>query len=62
MSENTTKVDSEAAPRGPAPWQQALPWAITIVCFGYLYTRLAGAAAQKFGHMRKIVAQRERIG
>ncbi|HPG24747.1 MAG TPA: hypothetical protein PLW10_03875 [Myxococcota bacterium] len=47
MSENTTKVDSEAAPRGPAPWQQALPWAITIVCFGYLYTRLAGAAARE---------------
>ncbi len=32
--------------RGPALWQQILPWAITIACFGYLYTRLSGAAAR----------------
>ncbi len=32
--------------RRPALWQQILPWAITIACFGYLYTRLSGAAAR----------------
>ena len=30
----------------PALWQHLLPWAITIACFGYLYTRLSGAAAR----------------
>ena len=30
-----------------ALWQQLLPWLITIVCFGYLYTRLSGAAARE---------------
>ena len=30
----------------PALWQQVLPWAITVVCFGYLYSRLSGAAAR----------------
>ena len=37
----------EQGPRAPALWQQLLPWAITIVCFGYLYTRLSGAAARE---------------
>ena len=36
----------EARPGKPAIWQQALPWLITLVCFGYLYTRLSGAAAR----------------
>lgn len=35
------------ASRRIAPWQQALPWAITIVCFGYLYTRLDAAAGRE---------------
>ena len=34
------------APRKPKLWQQLLPWAITLACFGYLYTRLSGAAAR----------------
>lgn len=33
--------------RRPALWQQILPWAITIACFAYLYTRLSGAAARE---------------
>jgi hypothetical protein len=33
--------------RRPAAWQQAIPWAITLLCFGYLYTRLSGAAARE---------------
>jgi len=37
---------SPGAARRPARWQQLLPWVITIACFGYLYTRLAGAAAR----------------
>ncbi|MFO0689360.1 MAG: hypothetical protein U0900_11690 [Myxococcota bacterium] len=35
------------APRRSRAWQQALPWAITLVCFAYLYSRLAGAAAKQ---------------
>jgi hypothetical protein len=31
----------------PAPWQQILPWAITLICFGYLYTKISGAAARE---------------
>lgn len=46
---------SPAPAAGPDPttkrrgalWQQALPWAITIVCFGYLYTRLDAAAGRE---------------
>jgi hypothetical protein len=43
---------SEVNPSVPEPmpkiarWQHLLPWAITIGCFGYLYTRLSGAAAR----------------
>ncbi|MBY0400801.1 hypothetical protein K2X89_10925, partial [Myxococcota bacterium] len=33
-------------PARPRLWQQALPWAITLVCFAYLYRRLEGAAAR----------------
>ena len=33
-------------PKRPALWQQLLPWVITALCFGYLYTRLSGAAAR----------------
>ena len=40
-----TPPAAEAA-RKPRLWQQLLPWAITLVCFGYLYTRLSGAAAR----------------
>jgi hypothetical protein len=36
-----------AGPPRPARWQQALPWAITVVCFAYLYSRLSGAAARE---------------
>jgi hypothetical protein len=35
-----------AAPSRTSLWQQLLPWAITLACFGYLYTRLSGAAAR----------------
>jgi len=38
--------NSAATPRKPALWQHLLPWVITIVCFGYLYARLQGAAAR----------------
>jgi len=41
-----TRADGVAPPR-PKAWQQLLPWAITLVCFAYLYTRLAGAAARE---------------
>ena len=47
-TEATTGTDgaTNGGPRKPALWQQLLPWAITLVCFGYLYTRLSGAAAR----------------
>ena len=38
---------NSASPRHkPALWQLLLPWVITLACFGYLYTRLQGAAAR----------------
>ena len=36
-----------AAPRKAPRWVGLLPWAITLACFGYLYTRLSGAAARE---------------
>ncbi len=49
MSDGATNATeaTDAGPRRPAAWQQALPWVITLVCFGYLYTRLSGAAARE---------------
>ena len=35
------------APRRAALWQRTLPWLITLVCFAWLYTRLASAAARE---------------
>ena len=37
------EVGQRKAPR----WVSLLPWAITLACFGYLYTRLSGAAARE---------------
>ncbi len=31
----------------PAAWKRALPWLITLVCFAYLYSRIAGQAARE---------------
>jgi len=47
MSESapTTSVPSIPASKKAKPWQRILPFAITAACFGYLYTRLRGAAA-----------------
>src|SRR5580700_5139193 len=47
MSESvpTTSESSIPASKKAKPWQRILPFAITVVCFGYLYTRLRGAAA-----------------
>jgi hypothetical protein len=45
-AEHGTSDLGRQASRRPSRWQQLLPWAITIVCFGYLYTRLSGAAAR----------------
>jgi hypothetical protein len=44
-----TEEDSKPLETGrrPAYWQQLLPWSITLICFGYLYTRLSGAAARE---------------
>jgi hypothetical protein len=38
---------STSAVRRPPLWQQLLPWAITILCFAYLYGRLDGAASRE---------------
>ena len=49
MSESHTPApetgDAPAAPPGTRGWQRLLPWAITIACFAYLYTRMVGPAA-----------------
>src|ERR1700722_7126520 len=41
----TTGATAMPAAKKAKTWQRILPFAITIVCFGYLYTRLRGAAA-----------------
>jgi hypothetical protein len=37
--------EAVAARRAPL-WQKALPWLITLVCFGFLWSRVHGAAAR----------------
>src|ERR1700730_2855274 len=47
MSESvpTTSTPSIPASKKAKPWQRLLPFAITVACFAYLYTRLRSAAA-----------------
>src|SRR5579871_1943017 len=47
MSDSVPTTSESSIPTGKKakPWQRILPFAITVVCFGYLYTRLRGAAA-----------------
>src|SRR5580693_1547493 len=47
MSESvpTASASSIPANKKAKPWQRILPFAITIICFSYLYTRLKAAAA-----------------
>src|SRR6202166_4399346 len=47
MSESVPTNSPSSIPAGKKvkPWQRILPFAITVVCFAYLYTRLRGAAA-----------------
>ncbi len=40
----TASDTPEAARPRTALWKRLLPWVITIVCFGFLYFRIAGAA------------------
>lgn len=43
-------AESTAAPpamRKPSPLMRVLPWAITIACFAFLYTRIDGAARRQ---------------
>jgi hypothetical protein len=50
-SSTNTAGDENPSPsnagRNPALWQQLLPWAITLACFYYLYTKLSGGAARE---------------
>jgi hypothetical protein len=49
MSEESIHVETPNPKGGKSSstfWPHLIPWAITIVCFGYLYTRLQGAAAR----------------
>jgi hypothetical protein len=39
-------ANERGAQRRPAAWQRAAPWLITLVCFAWLYTRLATAAGR----------------
>ena len=38
--------EAAIAPRTPPFWQKALPWLITLVCFGFLWSRVHGAAGR----------------
>ncbi len=46
MSEVLESPEPGPLPR-PRLWQQLLPWLITLACFYYLYTRIAGAAGEE---------------
>jgi hypothetical protein len=39
-------VSEAAIASRPPLWQKALPWLITLICFGFLWTRLHGAAGR----------------
>jgi len=39
--------DAEAARPPAALWKRALPWLVTLLCFAWLYTRIAAAAARQ---------------
>jgi hypothetical protein len=42
-----TEVSPESRPPAPKIWQKLVPWAITLACFAYLYTRISAAAARE---------------
>ena len=46
-NEQTDPMTNQAPKRKTPVWQKSLPWLITIVCFGYLYTKVSGAAARE---------------
>jgi hypothetical protein len=47
-TDNSIDPAATGAARGPMPiWQRALPWLITLLCFAYLYGKLAGAAGRE---------------
>jgi hypothetical protein len=39
-------VSEAVAAKRAKPWQKALPWLITLVCFGFLWSRVHAAAAR----------------
>ncbi len=48
MSESTDGAVADGSERRSLPlWQKLLPWAITLACFAYLYTRVDAAAARE---------------
>jgi hypothetical protein len=44
-----SEAEARDATTRPAPplWQRALPWLVTLVCFAWLYTRIAAAAGRQ---------------
>jgi hypothetical protein len=40
-------LSEPVARRSPPLWQKLLPWAITLVCFAFLFMRVRGAAARE---------------
>ena len=41
QSEDQPEAQPQAQKTRPL-WQKILPWVITVACFGYLYSRIAG--------------------
>jgi hypothetical protein len=56
VSGPAAEASAPARRRGPL-WQRLLPWAITLVCFSYLYWRLEGAAAREGMPLAKYLAE-----
>ena len=44
-TDQSDQMTSQGSKRKTPLWQKSLPWLITAVCFGYLYTKVSGAAA-----------------
>ena len=59
MNDTTDQPSADKAKT--ALWKKALPWLITIGCFVFLYTRMAGPAAAQglsvLGYLTNVFAQ-----
>ena len=60
-TDQSDQMTSQESKRKTPLWQKSLPWLITVICFGYLYTKVSGAAAREgiglFAYLGGVFAQ-----